>query len=215
MNQITKFVPPSLVYSTPYSATWFAYCDTFVHSLVLVEKGEEEEDRALIVHSYNEVTQKISGVEIENWNKEWCLANLTLSSVLPIDIINVNFLNLDEETGKKTHNVTMSRWMKHHPKAEVFKTRLVLPGSMFSHSNHSKVKCQELLTKSGFLPHNNCIPELANKKSNRNSYVGIQLEFLENLKPKKKRRMTPKQDHEDTLKMISKYDMPAVFLLKI
>lgn len=195
LHQITKFVPNFLVYSTPFSATWIAYCDVFVHSLVVVERGSEVE-RALVVHSYNEITEKTSGMEIENWDKEWCLANLTLSSHLPLDIIEVNLKEVDEETGKQTHCVTMSRFMKQHTKGQDFKTRLVLPGYMYTTSKHSKEMCDKLLEKSGFIPHKNCIPELANKKGNRNSIAHIQLKFLETLKPKK-RRMVRTQESED------------------
>ena len=201
LHQITHFVPTFLVYSTPFSATWRAYCDTFVHSLVVVERGPEKE-RALLVHTYNDVTKKVSGWEIENWDKVWCLANLTLSAEIPIDLIEVSFIKNDEESGKQTHGVTMSRWMKQHPKGEVFKTRLVSDGSMYSSSLHSEEECQCLVENAGLVPHRNCIIELSNKKCNRKAKALIQLKFLEPMNPKIINRTMPENGKSDRLDMI-------------
>ena len=201
LHQITTFVPNFLVYSTPFSATWRAYCDSFVHSLVVVERGPEKE-RALIVHSYNDLTKKVSGWEIENWDKVWCLANLTFSSEIPIDLIEVNFINDNEESGKHTYGVTMSRWMKQHPKGEVFKTRLVSDGSMYSSSLHSEEECQRLVEKAGLVPHKNCIIELANTRCNRKSKADIQLKFLEAMSPTTIKQIIPDNKTNDRLNMI-------------
>ena len=77
-----------MVYSTPYTATWKTYCDTFNHSLVCIDRSK---NIGVIVYSYNEKTQNISGQVIESWNEreKWCLDKLTLNGNLPLDIIEV------------------------------------------------------------------------------------------------------------------------------
>lgn len=101
LDDIRSNIPNDLVYSTPYSATWKAFCEIMVHTLVVVErKSVRDEDgkvqnqnQAVIVYSYNEVTGNISGQVISNWDarSKWCLANLTLGGNLPIDVIEVNY----------------------------------------------------------------------------------------------------------------------------
>jgi hypothetical protein len=196
LQQITAFVPSFLVYSTPYSATWKAYCDSFIHSLVVVGRGEEKEN-AVIVHSYNQLTGVLSGMEINHWEKDWCMANLTLSVDLPIDLIEVNLVKKDEEKKEWIYCLTMSRWMKQHPNGEPFTTRLVCGGSMYSYGDHTQEKCEELLVNSGFLPHKNCIPHLSHKRCNRSSKAPIQLKYLESLRPKIIHRM--KKERAETV----------------
>ena len=86
--RMTRYVSPSLVYSTPFADTWKAYCDAMLHSLVIIDRTR---DVGLIVYTYNEMTKNISGQFVENWSEKekWCLGNLTLGSKLPLDIIEV------------------------------------------------------------------------------------------------------------------------------
>ena len=58
LQSITRYVPKSLLYSTPYAATWKAYCNRFMHSLVCIDRTT---DIGIIVYSYNEITGNISG----------------------------------------------------------------------------------------------------------------------------------------------------------
>ena len=57
LTRITDYVTPSLVYSTPFADTWRAYCDSMLHSLVVVDRTH---DVVLLVYTYNEVTKDIS-----------------------------------------------------------------------------------------------------------------------------------------------------------
>ena len=41
LEGIIRYVPKSLVYSTPYFATWKSYCDTFLHPLVCTDRHED------------------------------------------------------------------------------------------------------------------------------------------------------------------------------
>ena len=88
LQRVTEYVPSTLVYSTPFADTWKAYCDTMLHSLVVVDRIR---DVGLIVYTYSEMTKNISGQFVEHWSEkeQWCLSNLTLSAKLPIDIIEV------------------------------------------------------------------------------------------------------------------------------
>ena len=58
LKRMVQYMDASLVYTTPYACVWNAYCDSLVHSLVVVERTQ---DVALIVDLYNELTQNISG----------------------------------------------------------------------------------------------------------------------------------------------------------
>ena len=58
LESIVRYIPKSLVYSTPYIATWKTYCDTFKHSLVCIDRSK---DIGVIVYSYNEKTGNVSG----------------------------------------------------------------------------------------------------------------------------------------------------------
>ena len=66
LKRIVQYVDASLVYTTPYMCVWNAYCDSLVHSLVVVDSTQ---DAALIVYSFNELTQNISGQYISKWSE--------------------------------------------------------------------------------------------------------------------------------------------------
>ena len=46
-KRMVQYVDASLVYTTPYACVWNAYCDSLVHSLVVVDRTR---DVALIVN---------------------------------------------------------------------------------------------------------------------------------------------------------------------
>ena len=66
LERIVKYIPKDLVYSTSYANTWKSYCDSFKHSLMVIDRSK---DIAIIVHSYNEKTGNISGQVIKNWSE--------------------------------------------------------------------------------------------------------------------------------------------------
>ena len=182
---ITQYVPARCVYSTPHAGTWKAYCDSFVHSLVVEDKITEGE-RALIVYSLNEKTRKISGSLIDNWaeKRKWCLANLTLSATLPIDIIEINppSVEIDEHSPSGYHDdakmrftFTMKRWMKQHERNGEFTTRLTARNGVYTCTTLSHEECQKRLETAGFLPHKNCVPELSHNMANKasRSYLSL------------------------------------------
>lgn len=184
---ITQYVPPSLVFITPYAAAWKAYCDSLLHSLILVYKDKQQKETAFIIYSYNEVTDRLSGNSITNWNREWCLANLTFSADLPIDIIEVNTMDILDTADDKTiqkYNITMKRWIKEHTNGGQFTTRLVPFGGMYTHSDLGEEKCKKQLQLAGFLPHQNCIPFLAWRRATSTSKSYLQLHFVMDLTPR-------------------------------
>ena len=106
LKRIVQYVDALLVYTTPYTCVWNVYCDSLVHSLVVVDRTQ---DSAFIVYSYNELTQNISGQYISTckWSEReiWSLANLTLNGNLPIDLIEVLRVS---KTGKGNERLQLS-----------------------------------------------------------------------------------------------------------
>ena len=104
LKRMVQYVDASLVYTTPYACVWNAYCDSLEHSLVVVDRTR---DVALIVYSYNELTQNISGQCISKWSERemWSLANLTLNGNLPIDLIEILHKS---KTGKGNDHLQLS-----------------------------------------------------------------------------------------------------------
>ena len=111
LRRIIQYVDASLVYTTPYAYVWNAYCDSLLHSLVVVDRTQNV---VLIVYSYNELTQNISGQYISKWSEKdmWSLANLTLNGNLLIDLIEIlhisktgkgNNADLVEKAGLQSH----------------------------------------------------------------------------------------------------------------
>lgn len=136
LTRITDYVTPSLVYSTPFADTWRAYCDSMLHSLVVVDRTH---DVVLLVYTYNEVTKVISGQFVEKWSEKenWCLANLTLAAKLPIDIIEVcdrikGAAGTKENKSKDTFlEMSSACYFKHRSDASLdFTTRLVSRGGV-------------------------------------------------------------------------------------
>ena len=86
LHQIVEYIPKELVYSTPFCDTWKAYCDSFKHSLVCVDRAN---DIGLVVYSFNEFTKKIivHVYEKRAEKENWCLEKLTLNGNLPLDVI--------------------------------------------------------------------------------------------------------------------------------
>ena len=143
LNCIVKYVPIELVYSTPYAATWGAYCDSMQHSLVCIDR---KENLGLIINTYNELTTNISGHLHEKWSEKekWCLEKLTLNGNLPLDVIEISVLNrslstaIDSKKNKirrcnETLELTGTRFFKINPDCTTkFETRLVSRKGCFS-----------------------------------------------------------------------------------
>ena len=88
LEHITRNVPASLVYSTPYAGTWNAYCDALSHSLFVIDGTRNV---AMIVYTYNEMTKSINRQTVTDWTlfQKFMFTNMTFSSKLPMDIIDV------------------------------------------------------------------------------------------------------------------------------
>ena len=67
LRRIIQYVPPSLVYSTPFAHTWRAYCDAMLHSLVIIDRTR---DVGLLVYMHNEMTKNISGQFVKSWSEK-------------------------------------------------------------------------------------------------------------------------------------------------
>ena len=65
-----------------------AYCEDLLHSLVVIDRTRKI---ALVLCTYNEITKNLSGQFFYGWSSKenWYFANLTFSSTLPVDIIEV------------------------------------------------------------------------------------------------------------------------------
>ena len=86
IQDLESHIPPHLVYSTPYHAVWKAYTERFVHTLVLLNTDTDE---VYFVYAQNEITKKNARVLVKRFseNKDWILAQLSLRSHLPINLI--------------------------------------------------------------------------------------------------------------------------------
>ena len=175
VQKITEYIPKNLVYSTAYEKTWESYCNCFKHSLVCIDRSQ---DIGIIVYSYNEITQNISGQVIENWSQKekWCLDKLTLNGTLPLDILEVTEVAKVFEKDKKDIllEIVGTRYYKlNKDGTKRFTTRLVSHQGTFS--RHRGKENDKLLEKAGFLPHENCIPYLAKSQASRASKADAKL----------------------------------------
>ena len=167
VEKITEYIPKKLVYSTAYKKIWESYCNSFKHSLVCIDRSQ---DIGIIVYSYNEITQNISGQVIENWNQKekWCLDKLTLNGTLPLDILEVTEVAKVFEKDKKDIllEIIENRYYKvNKDETTRFTTRLVNKQGAYTSTRGKENENDKLLEKAGFLPHENCIPYLAKYKS--------------------------------------------------
>ena len=200
LHRIIKYIPKDLVYSTSYATTWKLYCDSFKHSLVCVDRSK---DIGIIVCSYNEETGNISGHVIENWSQreKWCLDNLTLNGILPLDIIEVVEVSKVFENKKKdvVLEIVGNRYYKiNKDKSTRFTTRLVSQGGVYS--CHTGKDNDKLLEKAGFVEHENCIPLLARSKGTNASKADAELRRVETLDVKLINRKKDKKIQEEEFK---------------
>ena len=163
LANITRYVPCYLVYSTPYAAVWKTYCDTFIHSLICIDRFV---DIGIVVYSYNEITGNISGQIIERWSEreKWCLDKLTLNGNLPLDVIESNEVT-KVFSGKRKDailEICGVRYFKINvDSSTTFPTRLVSKGGVYSYNRGSVENNDTLLQNSGLVEHDNCIPYLS------------------------------------------------------
>ena len=183
LQSIVRYVPKSLVYSTPYTATWKAYCSTFVHSLVCIDRTQ---DIAVVVYSYNEITNNISGQYYEKWSEreKWALDKLTLNGNLPLDVIESTEV-CKTISGKRKDivlEIYANRYYKINKDSSTsFTTRLVSNGGAYSYNNDSVEHNTKLLEKAGFVEHENCIPFLAKPNESKTSKADAELRKIESL----------------------------------
>ena len=183
--KIIEYVPNDLVYSTPFSKTWEVYCNSFIHSLICIDR---KEDIGLLVYSLNQVTGKLSGQLINEFEKkwQWVLENLTLNGNIPVDVIDITTLSRTLSEDKKKDciiEVSGSRYFKNSPnKSSSFKTRLVSHKGVYSYTaSLTAEEAMKMIKNAGFVPHKNCVPFLAANAANCNSKTSAQFARVEDL----------------------------------
>ena len=190
--KIVEYIPKELVFSTPYSAVWKSYCESFKHSLVCIDRYQ---NIGLVVYSYNELTENISGFYHENWSEKenWCLEKLTLNGNLPLDVIDISTIskilqsrvNGSKRKLKEILEITGTRYFKVNPnKSSRFTTRLVSKNGCYSFNVGTVELNSSLLSKAGFDEQVNCLPFLAKSKASGKSKAGSTLEKVELLEIK-------------------------------
>ena len=187
LYKIVEYIPRELVFSTPYSAVWKSYCENFKHSLVCIDRLQ---DIGLVVYSYNELTENISGFVHENWSEKekWCLEKLTLNGNLPLDVIDIAVMTRtlqSEKNGSKRKSneileITGTRYFKvNSDQGCNFTSRLVSKNGSYSFNIGTIESNSALLEKAGFQEQPNCIPYLAKSKASGTSKVGAILKRVE------------------------------------
>lgn len=222
LERIVKYIPKEIVYSTSYADTWKAYCNTFKHSLVCIDRSK---DIGICVYSYNQETGNIGGHVVENWHEKekWCLDKLTLNGNLPLDIIEVKEVKEVAEVYENDKKdvvleVFGNRYYKiNKDKSTIFTTRLVSKGGIFSYSTESfKGENTKLLENAGFLEHENCIPYLSKSKGGLSNKADAELIKIEGLEVhlqfrkenKKVKEEKFKQKREEEFKKIEEKTKP-------
>ena len=178
---IVDYIPDKLVYSTPFKETWLTYCSCFNHSLIVVDRAQ---NIGLLVYSFNQVTHKLSGQYINDFESKelWVTERLTFNGNLPIDVIEMHVVEKDESV--KPINLQLdiicNRYFKTYPdKSNEFTTRIVSQKGVYSHVNASNEELDKMLLTAGLVPHKNCIPHVANTKANNKSKVRVQLHLVD------------------------------------
>ena len=170
LAQLIAIIPDHLVYSTPHNATWRAYCETMQHSLVIVDHLF---DRAVVVFTTNEITKKVSGCYVEEWNDQRgiALGHLTLNGTLPIDVIEVvpdkEYVG-DRGNVDKNSKVRLvgKRLFKYTNEGDAeFYTQLISRRIVGRTAQKRQVAVS--IEASGLLPHANCIPHVECKHSGK------------------------------------------------
>ena len=180
LQSVIKYVPKSIVYSTPYAAIWKEYCAIFKHSLVCVDRRE---DIGVVVYSCNQITGNVSGQLVERWSEreKWCLDKLTLNGNLPLDVIEIVEVS-KIFNGKKNDillEISGNRYYKIDKDSSTrFPTRLVSNRGVYSYNSGTSVNNEELLKKAGFLEHENCIPYLAKSQGGNNNRAVAELQKI-------------------------------------
>ena len=178
LSRITTHVRDDLVYSTPYHATWKAYCDALVHNLIVIDRRN---DTALLVYSVNEVTGKVSGVSVRNWLavEKKTMARMLLN--LPIDVIEIQDTNeriMVKGKMEKLLTITGARYLR---QGEA-KTRIVKRGVHSYKRKSTKDRNSELLIKAGLLPNPVCVPYLAETHhTEMKNDLDVTYQFVEDL----------------------------------
>ena len=211
LHRITQYVPPSFVYSTPFACTWKSYCDSMMHSLVVVDPTR---DIGLMVYTYNENTQNISGQFVDKWSEKetWCISNLTLGAKLPIDLIEVTDC-VKTTSGTKTEkkkdvllDISCSRYFKsRNDGCTDFNTRLVSKGGVYCWSDGDKDHNLQLLKNAGLTPHEHCVPYLAHVKGSKKCKPDMELCKVDILDVKVPNTTTSKQPRVSTNLRNEKY----------
>ena len=183
LRRIVQYIPKSLVFSTSYASTWKAYCGSFKHSLVCIDRSQ---DIGVIVYSCNEITKNISGQLLENWSEreKWCLEKLTLNGNLPLDIIETTEVSKMFSGNKKDSvlEVVGNRYYKIAlDNSTIFPTRLVSKGGVYSFNSDTLESNALLLQKAGFVEHENCIPYLSKIQASKRSKADAELRKVEAL----------------------------------
>ena len=200
LHSIVKHIPATLVYSTTFANVWKAYCNTFVHSLVCIDRTE---DVGLLVYSYNEVTGKISGESYEKWSEreKWCLDKLTLNGNLPLDVIDINSTTrMNSSRQKKIKKdvlieLSRSRYYKvNADKSMLFKTRLVSKKGVYSFKKDSPEANLRLLEIAGLVVHENCYPYLATSQASYTHKADAELRKVESIEIRVKSGETRQMD---------------------
>ncbi len=104
VDNARQMTHPDVIYATPHSKMWLAYADCLKHSLLVVDETitfNKNIGLALLVYSYDEISNRLSGGILKNWTsmKDRALSCLTFSSNLPVDVIRIEEIEMSE-TGR-------------------------------------------------------------------------------------------------------------------
>ena len=211
---------PELVYSTPHSAMWTAYCECFKHTLIVSNPqfgatSKQINDikkfppgRALVVYSFNRKTKDITGRFINKWNynSQHIIERQTLSAKLPIEIIEVcsfaKVTSKDHGSDVKVH-VTRNKYIK----SEDVPLYLTQDHTPFNRKCYSQEENLQSLTQAGLIPHPNCTVSLPLNQWSKFSKATAQIKLVRPEEDIQHNAISKKVTPKDNLKPLKLSDL--------
>lgn len=189
ISDITDILPKNLIYSTPHSGMWTAYCDCFKHTLIVAmpQYGATMEHvankklippgKALIVYSFNRLTCDVSGRFVKNYNNDFrhAIERHTLSYLLPVDVIEVFDIRKVKSMnqGFQTEiEITRNRYFKSIDLPLCITKHFTL----FNSKSYSQEESDSNLLHAGFVNHANCRVSLPLRQHSKISKTNCKLQ---------------------------------------